>query len=128
MMSVLRPMVWSADLRDAGAGGSESESSLLLSRRCRLDLDGAAFGVVGLRHRNVAAGEHGRRVQYGAVLDSRGAMDDLVTHRGGCRMGSEPSGWLVFLNSVRQVHRARPVLRILGVSCQIVPSQSRRLA
>src|SRR2546428_14006351 len=72
MMSVLRPMVWSADLRDPGAGGSESESSLLLSRRCRLDLDGAAFGVVGLRHRNVAAGEHGLLVQYGDVLDRRG--------------------------------------------------------
>src|SRR5438552_16341032 len=72
MMSVLRPMVWSADLRDPGAGGSESKSSLLLSRRCRLDLDGAAFGVVGLRHRNVAAGEHGLLVQYGDALDRRG--------------------------------------------------------
>src|SRR2546428_7279452 len=78
MMSVLRPMVWSADLRDPGAGGSESKSSLLLSRRCRLDLDGAAFGVVGLGHRNVAAGEHGLLVQYGDVLDGPG----LTARRG----------------------------------------------
>src|SRR2546422_11469627 len=72
MMTVLRPMGWSADLRAMGARGSEPESSLLHNKRYRLDLDGAAFGVVGLRHRNVAAGEHGLLVQYGDVLDRRG--------------------------------------------------------
>src|SRR5437870_456873 len=72
MVSVLRPMVWSADLWGRGAGGSELESSLPLSRRYRLDLDGATFGVVGLGHCHVASGEHGLLVQYGDVLDRRG--------------------------------------------------------
>src|SRR5437660_11109029 len=56
--------------------------------------------------------------------ERRGAMDDLVIRRGGCRMGSGPWGWRVFLDSVRQVRRALPVLRILGLSFRRLASAS----
>src|SRR3989442_3704812 len=72
MMTVLRPMVWSADLLGPSAEGSEAESSFLLGKPCLLDLDGVAFGLVGLGHRHVAAGEHGLLVEDGDVLDRRG--------------------------------------------------------
>src|SRR2546428_283795 len=53
--------------------------------------------------------------------ERRGVIDDLVIRREGCRMGSEPWGWLVFPDSVRQVRLALPVLRIPGVILRMGP-------